>query len=280
MQVQANLPERAMVRYRRLVAVGHSLSATMCEEARLPPRPPSPMTAAAVPFAKRKGRGMRGRSLREKPSDAPSLSEDASMIQLPTSAEISYLRRFQVAAIYLAKLPSATPMVLVGSAANIAASVQALIARRRDVYVGSKPLDIVWAGWCGSAAADRVAHAVTSRHGSALLRMKVKDAMTEVQAMAARHGVMLADHQTTLSKVGAAVAKIADRVEASRTNGNMVAFNEEYKRRRKLARQTGRHFPAYGVAVARLQRHMASCAPGAAAPSRSLLEAVFGKDGD
>jgi hypothetical protein len=203
------------------------------------------------------------------------------MIQLPTSAEISYLRRFSVAAIYLAKLPTATPMVLVGSAANIAASVQALIARRRDVFVGNKPLDIVWAGWCGSAAADRLAHAVKSRHGSALLRMKVKEAIVEITATAARHGVMLADHQTTLSKVASAVGKIAGRVEASRTNGNMVAFNAEYKRRRQLAQQAGKHFPSYGLAVSRLRKALAGYAPGASGVvPGSLLEAVFGRDGD
>jgi len=84
------------------------------------------------------------------------------MIQLPSQAEISYLRRFSVAAIYLIAVPTRPPMVLVGTATNIASSAAALVARRRGLFVAGKPLDIAWAGWLADGAANRLVHAVTS----------------------------------------------------------------------------------------------------------------------
>jgi hypothetical protein len=201
------------------------------------------------------------------------------MIQLPSQAEISYLRRFSVAAIYLIAVPTRPPMVLVGTATNIASSAAALVARRRGLFVAGKPLDIAWAGWLADGAANRLVHAVTSRHGSTLLKMSVKDATIEIAALAARHGVTLADHGTTLARVSNAVGKIRERVEASRQNGTLQRFNAEFKRRRLLAQRTGARFPTYGVVLRRLRTAMAmAAATGGAGTPLAIFDQVFGAD--
>jgi hypothetical protein len=199
-------------------------------------------------------------------------------IQLPTSAEINYLKKFGVSAIYLAKLPTLPPLVLVGSATNVVASVQTVLSRRRDVYVGNKAVDISWCAWLPQDAAGRLVHALCGRHGGPLLKLSVKEAIVEVSALAARYDLRLAPHEATLARVAASVGKIAEKVDGANSSGAMAGFNAEFRRRRIAAQKSGARFMSYGMATARLKRALAGHAPGAAGVPHDLIAKVFGEE--
>jgi len=108
-------------------------------------------------------------------------------ITIPTAEQVSYLRKFNVAAIYLIAVPG-TAAVLIGSATHIVASSAKLVRRHEVLFRGGKPLEFVWCGWLDRDAAARVVFGVTRRHGGALLKLSVPAAVAEISGMAQRLG--------------------------------------------------------------------------------------------
>jgi len=198
------------------------------------------------------------------------------------SPEISYLVNYRVSGLFLIVPPRVErPCVLIGHAVDVRKSAAALAYKYARLFPAAKRIDAVdWVSWCDRANAVRVYHGLTRRYGGAVLPLSLADAIGQISDMVQRLGARLSPHETVMQKVGAATQKIANRVEASRVNGNMVAFNAEYRRRRMLAQPAGRHFPTYGLAVSRLRKALAGHAPGASGVPTSLLEQVFGKGDD
>jgi hypothetical protein len=113
--------------------------------------------------------------------------------------------------------------------------------------------------------------------GGGLLDADAGAVSTVILAAAGRFGVQLNAHDAVMAKVSGAVGKIADKVEASRQNGTLSAFNAEFKRRRLEAVKSGTRFPSYAGAVARLNRVVAgAAATGGVATPLAIFNEVFG----
>jgi hypothetical protein len=193
-------------------------------------------------------------------------------ITLPSAEEASYLRKFGVASVYLVVPPKCEkPTVLIGTAAYLSGSAVKLVKRHESLFRYGKP-DFAWAGWCDRDSAARIEFALTRRYGTNALPLSLEAAVAEITAMAARLGTRLADHAHTMARVGNATAKIADRVEASRGNGTLAAFNAAYKQRRHAAMAEGKHIAPYNVMLRRLRAAMATVASGGAVS----FDQVFG----
>jgi hypothetical protein len=100
-----------------------------------------------------------------------------------------------------------------------------------------------------------------------------------IMRVAPRLSLGLATHESVMQRAGAATTKIAERIEGSRTNGTLSAFNQAYRERRLAAQHTGARMMPYNMMLARLNRAMASHAAAAqtGAIPPDILRAVFGE---
>jgi hypothetical protein len=130
----------------------------------------------------------------------------------PSRDVTAYTSKFGLGCVLIAATPSGLPPVAVGAGLDIGS----MIGARARRYPEDEPLSLHAAWWSNERQ--------------------------QVERVAKRAGVPLVDHAAVMAKVGAAVGKIEDRVEASRENGTLAGFNAEYRRRRQEAMKAGRRF--------------------------------------
>jgi hypothetical protein len=78
----------------------------------------------------------------------------------------------------------------------------------------------------------------------------------DVEAAARALNIVVTPHAVVLQRVGAALARIEERLAKAHGNGDLQFFNSEYRRRRIEAALAGRTFVGYSVAKARLREAM------------------------
>lgn len=196
---------------------------------------------------------------------------------LPSADVCLYLRRFAVSAVYVLTVPDRPGApTYVGTATDIKRAIAEAQRRHRDLQAG---VSLAFAGWCDTDNARRIMQRITQRdgRGGGLLPLDAPAAIEQIQAAARAYRIGLADHATTLDRAGAFVGRIADKVEAARTNGAGSGFNRAYKNYRMAAQAAGRRAMSFTMAEARLRDLMAeAAASGGAASPVAIFQRVFG----
>jgi hypothetical protein len=203
-----------------------------------------------------------------KPADAVSTPDPADTLpplELPDAGVQRYLRRFNVAAVYIIAGSAGFPCII-GSGTDLATE---LAASRKAWPKDLDPPVLAAAWWCFDL---RTAQQIATLAVACDLRRITKDgprlavtiaeASTAIIAAAGRLHFRLTDHATVLARAKAAGVELESKLTAAQDEGQLREFNQEYQRRRLAAKMAGRRFISYQEARARLRALLAAAAAG------------------
>jgi hypothetical protein len=213
------------------------------------------------------------------PADAvsrPDPADTPAPLELPDAGVQRYLRRFNVAAVYIIAGSAGFPCII-GSGTDLATE---LAAARKAWQKDLDPPVLAAAWWCFDlrTAQQVVTLALASdlrqakRDGSRLA-VTVSEATVAITAAAGRLHFRLTDHAAVLARAKAAGVELESRLTAAQDAGQLREFNQEYQRRRLAAKTVGRRFMSYQEARARLRALLAAAAAGKFASN--VIQRVF-----
>jgi hypothetical protein len=107
-----------------------------------------------------------------------------------------------------------------------------------------------------------------------LLAITVAQASLAIAAAAGRLSVRLVEHEVVLARATGSVGRLDGLMAAAMSNGELQAFNREFRRRRIEAAARRQPFPTYNLALAKLRAALASTIAGTRSPA-DLLRAVL-----
>jgi hypothetical protein len=180
------------------------------------------------------------------------------VIDLPTSECVAYLARFRISACFVIGPDAGGSPCCIGGAVDLRRALSIVAKRTPAVWRNAGAPGIVFAAWADRAAIARLTNVVQHElrghlRTAGLIDAKASVVQSVIMNVARRLETPLARHSEVMARVRSATARIADKVEASRSNGAMSTFNETYRARRLAAQREGRRMIPYGLAVRRLR---------------------------
>jgi hypothetical protein len=170
----------------------------------------------------------------------------AAVLELPTNQQRYWLGAFGAAAVFIVNALAGSPCA-VGATQDLA---KTLAAQRRSL---GQNLQLVRVWWTSSSAtALELATAVALAPGAT-----VEETEAAVRESARRLGIPLAEHEPTLARARAAIAKLDRGLALAKATGTLSFFNSRYKFCRRKAQAEGRPFLSYGTAHSRLKSEIA-----------------------
>jgi hypothetical protein len=138
----------------------------------------------------------------------------------------------------------------------------ALAITEKGVKVTRDPTGAKSAWWCRAADAEP------------LREWLVEHQSCDVLYAARQIQVSVTAHAIVVQRASAAVARIDQGIDAAQERGLLKLFNDEYRRRRVLAKARGEGFMVYRHARARLRKALATAAAKGESPEK-LFERVL-----
>jgi hypothetical protein len=182
-------------------------------------------------------------------------------MQLLSRRERDWLTAFGVGALFIACSPTSTRCA-VGASQDLA---DALAAQRRTLGRDARFTGIWWIS--STAAALELATAVTPG-------ATVEETEAAVREAARRLGIPLAEHEPTLARARAAIAKLDRGLALAKATGTLSFFNARYRVLRQQAVAAGRPFQSYGDAYTRLKAQIGKRVAEAGGSGKLTLEGV------
>jgi hypothetical protein len=203
-----------------------------------------------------------------RPADAvwtPAPPNTVAPLELPDAGLQRYLRRFNIAAVYIIAGPAGFPCII-GASTDLA--IERAAARKVWLKDPDPPV-LAAAWWCFDlrTAQQVVTLALASdlrqvkRDGSRFA-VTVSDASTAIIAAAGRLRFRLTEHAAVLARAKAAGVNLESKLAAAQDAGQLREFNQEYRRRRLAAKMVGGRSISYREARARLRALLAATAAG------------------
>jgi hypothetical protein len=184
-------------------------------------------------------------------------------LALPSHDVADYLKRYGIAAIMVLAPASECPRQFA-----IGIDVAKAVAEARRAWPkGRDALRLAGARWaCSIASAAKVLDMTVAcdLHGARKVgnsfHIPVTDALAAVDNAARRLDIRLTAYDAALERAQRAVGRLDQAIATVQDAGDLKPFNQEYARRRRLARATGQPFISYGQARARLRAILAASA--------------------